>query len=221
MATATLNPNTAGLNPAADDGAMGTALSTNSAMTAVPGAVPLGTGTEVTTLPGGAVGAAAPGGVAGLRATVERVLSQPAVKRALPLIAVLAVLMVFGLYYAWMQSTPYRSVMPGLMEADQQAAYEALKTANFKPQIDPSNGQLKVPADRFHEARMLLAAQGIPKQGTTGIEGLKDSTSMTTSQFMEQVRYNAAMEQELARSVLQIGSIQAARVPLALALIRI
>ena len=215
MATATLNPNTAGMNPAADDGAMGTALSTNSAMTAVPGAVPLGTGTEVTTLPGGAVGAAAPGGLAGLRATVERVLSQPAVKRALPLIAVLAVLMVFGLYYAWMQSTPYRSVMPGLMEADQQAAYEALKTANFKPQIDPSNGQLKVPADRFHEARMLLAAQGIPKQGTTGIEGLKDSTSMTTSQFMEQVRYNAAMEQELARSVLQIGSIQAARVHLA------
>ena len=38
---------------------------------------------------------------------------------------------------------------------------------------------------------------------------------MTTSQFMEQVRYNAAVEQELARSVLQIGSIQAARVHLA------
>ena len=215
MATATLNPNTAGLEQASDGGAMGTALSTGPAMVAAPGATPLGTGTELTTLPGGTLGPASPGGVAGIKATLERVLSQPAVKRALPLIAVLAVLMVFGLYYAWMQSTPYRNVMPGLMEADQQAAYEALKTANFKPQIDPSNGQLKVPADRFHEARMLLAAQGIPKQGTTGIEGLKDSTSMTTSQFMEQVRYNAAMEQELARSVLQIGSIQAARVHLA------
>jgi len=215
MATATLNPNTPGLEQVSDEGAMNTALTTGPAMTTESGATPLKTGTELAVLPGGAVSTPAPAGLAGIRANLDRVLSQPAVKRALPLIAVLAVLMVFGLYYAWMQSTPYRNVMPGMMEADQQAAYEALKTANFKPQIDPSSGQLKVPADRFHEARMLLAAQGIPKQGTTGIEGLKDSTSMTTSQFMEQVRYNAAMEQELARSVLQIGSIQAARVHLA------
>ena len=226
MATATINPNAAGAGmgagsmttPPASSGSLATAsgpglgeaapgnASGEFAMTAVPGAV---------ALPGAAPLPAGPGGVAGMRASLERVLSQPAVKRVLPLIAVVAVLMVFGLYYAWMQATPYRAVMPGLMEADQQAAFEALRTANFKPQIDPANGQLKVPADRFHEARMLLAAQGIPKQGTTGIEGLKDSTSMTTSQFMEQVRYNAAMEQELARSVLQIGSIQAARVHLA------
>jgi flagellar M-ring protein FliF len=38
---------------------------------------------------------------------------------------------------------------------------------------------------------------------------------MTTSQFMEQVRYNSAMEQELARSIQQIESIQTARVHLA------
>jgi flagellar M-ring protein FliF len=38
---------------------------------------------------------------------------------------------------------------------------------------------------------------------------------MTTSQFMEQVRYNSAMEQELARSIQQIDSIQSARVHLA------
>ena len=47
------------------------------------------------------------------------------------------------------------------------------------------------------------------------MESLKDKSSMTTSQFMEQVRVNAAMEQELARSITQIGSIQSARVHLA------
>lgn len=147
--------------------------------------------------------------------TLQRVVNQPAVRKALPAIAVLFVLIVFGLYYAWMQSIPYRAVMPGLTEADQQAAYEALRNAAFKPQIDTTTGQLKVPADRYHEARMLLASQGLPKSGTTGVEGLKDQNSMTSSQFMEQVRYNAAMEQELARSILQIGSIQGARVHLA------
>ncbi len=229
MATATLNPSAAGTGMAS--GALTTTPGSTGSLATAPGAAGLASagGTAaggelaLTGAPSGAQGASGvtgaaasgPGGMVGLRANVERMLSQPAVKRVLPLIAVAAVLMVFGLYYAWMQSTPYRAVMPGLMEADQQTAYEALKTANFRPQIDPTNGQLKVPADRFHEARMLLASQGIPKQGTTGIDGLKDSTSMTTSQFMEQVRYNAAMEQELARSVLQIGSIQAARVHLA------
>jgi flagellar M-ring protein FliF len=39
---------------------------------------------------------------------------------------------------------------------------------------------------------------------------------MTTSQFMEQVRYTTAMEQELARSITSIDSIQSARVHLAM-----
>jgi len=72
MATATLNPNTAGLEQASDGGAMGTALSTGPAMVAAPGATPLGTGTELTTLPGGTLGPASPGGVAGIKATLER-----------------------------------------------------------------------------------------------------------------------------------------------------
>jgi flagellar M-ring protein FliF len=105
--------------------------------------------------------------------------------------------------------------MPGLQEADQQAAFESLKTADFKPKIDPTTGQLTVPSDRFHEARIFLAAQGLPKAGATGLDGLKDQSSMTTSQFMEQVKVNAAMEQELARSIMQIGSVQSARVHLA------
>jgi flagellar M-ring protein FliF len=62
---------------------------------------------------------------------------------------------------------------------------------------------------------MLLASQGLPRTSNTGLDALKDQSSMTTSQFMEQVRVNAAMEQELARSVMQIATVQSARVHLA------
>ena len=151
----------------------------------------------------------------GLSDTFSKVLNQPSVRKVLPLILMLAVLVVFLLAYAWMQATPYRPVMPGLQEADQQAAYESLKNADFKPKIDPGTGQLTVPTNRFHEARILLASQGLPKAGTTGMEGLKDQSSMTTSQLMEQVKINTALEQELARSIMQIGTVQSARVHLA------
>ena len=151
----------------------------------------------------------------GFSESFKTIINQPSVRRVLPLIIMLAVLVIFGLVYAWMNVTPYRPVMPGLQEADQQKAYESLKTADFNPKIDPMTGQLTVPSPRFHEARIFLASQGLPKAGATGLDGLKEQSSMTTSQFMEQVKVNAAMEQELARSIMQIGSVQSARVHLA------
>jgi len=159
--------------------------------------------------------ALAPWSAGTLTQNLKVVLAQPAVRKVLPLIVMLAVLVVFGLVYAWMQATPYRPVMPGLQEADQMTAFEALKNADFKPKIDPATGQLTVPSNRYHEARILLASQGLPKTGSTGLDALKDQSSMTTSQLMEQVKINAAMEQELARSIMQIASVQGARVHLA------
>ena len=147
---------------------------------------------------------------------IRRVVMQPAVRKALPAIVALFVLVIFGLTYGWMQSTPYRAVMPGLNAADQQEALDALKAADFSPKIDPTNGQLSVPQNRYHEARIYLSGQGIPKSVPTGIESLRDQSAMTTSQFMEQAQFNAATEQELARTIMQIGTIQTARVHLAL-----
>jgi flagellar M-ring protein FliF len=142
-------------------------------------------------------------------------IAEPYVVRLAPFIGTALIILAFTLYIILIQSVEYRSVMPGLIDSDQQAAFEILKTANFKPKIDTTTGQLQVPVDRYHEARMMLAGQGIPKTTPNGVDALKDSTSMTTSQFMEQVRYNSAIEQELVKSILQISTIQAVRVHLA------
>ena len=144
------------------------------------------------------------------------ILNQPAVRKSAPAILVLVALVIFGAIYAWTQETPYRGVFPGMAEVDQQSALETLKAANFNPRIDAASGQLTVPATRYHEARILLASQGIPRtQGRGILDSLKDHSAMTTSQFMEQARYSAAIEQELAKSITQIGTIQSARVHLA------
>jgi flagellar M-ring protein FliF len=62
---------------------------------------------------------------------------------------------------------------------------------------------------------MLLASKGLPRTEAQGMDTLKDMPAMTTSQFMEQVRYNNAMEQELAKTIAQIAGIRSARVHLA------
>lgn len=146
---------------------------------------------------------------------IKQVLNQPAVKKSLPLMVIAMALLAFALVYTLINAPSYRPIMTGTTETDQQGVYEALRQGEFKPVIDAGSGQITVPAARYHEARIYLASKGLPKTAATGLDALKDQSAMTTSQFMEQVRYNSAMEQELARSIQQIESIQTARVHLA------
>ena len=148
-------------------------------------------------------------------ALVMDVLRQPSVRKALPFMVIFMLLMSVAVFFTSMKPTPYRPLVLMLNDADKQIAIETLKTADFKPEVDASNGQLSVPTSRYQEARMLLASKGLPRTEVAGMENLKDMPAMTTSQFMEQVRYNNAMEQELSRSIVQIGGIKSARVHLA------
>jgi len=147
---------------------------------------------------------------------VRQMLSQPAVKKALPWMVIALALLIFAAVYTQVNAPSYRPVVTGVTEGDQQAVFEALKVGEFKPVIDTGSGQITVPSSRYHEARIYLASKGLPKTAASGLDSLKDQSAMTTSQFMEQVRYNAAQEQELARSILQISVIQSARVHLAM-----
>ncbi len=181
------------------------------------GALPMATGMSGSgsVLPSAMQGVG--GGIDLFRNWFDGVLKQPSVRRAIVPLALLLLLVIAAASFQFSQSTPYRPIMPGMTENDKQAAIEALKAGDFKPKVDTSSGQITVPESRYHEARIFLAGQGIPKEAQPiGMESLKDKSSMTTSQFMEQVQYNTAIEQELAHSIMQISTIKTARVHLAL-----
>jgi len=147
---------------------------------------------------------------------VKDVMSQPAVKRAMPAVIAIVSLLLVLIFWSVMTSTPYRSVSDGMESADVQLAFEALKTSNYKVRINEATGQLEVPTNDFQSARIFLASQGIPRAAAEGGMGsLADGSSMTTSQFMEQVQYNNAVEVELARTIAEIGTIESARVHIA------
>jgi flagellar M-ring protein FliF len=156
------------------------------------------------------------GGAGGPLSSVQQMMQKPGVKKAMPFVLMGLAVLLFAILYIMINMPSYRPLMINMTEADQQTAMEALKASEFKPVLDPSTGQITVPSNKYHEASIFLASKGLPKTGNTGIDSLKDQSAMTTSQFMEQVRYTAAMEQELARTIMQIDSIQQARVHLAM-----
>jgi flagellar M-ring protein FliF len=150
------------------------------------------------------------------KSALEKFIDQPAVRSAAPAVIGLLVLLFCVFFYMWISAPGSRAVYPGMMESDRQTAFELLNSSGFDVHINSSNGELHVTNDRYHEARMIMAAQNIPKTSSLGsIGSLVEQGSLTTSRFMEQVSYRAAMESELAKSVEQIGSISSARVHIA------
>jgi flagellar M-ring protein FliF len=143
-------------------------------------------------------------------------LGNPDVQRILPFVMGALALTICILFFLWVSAPTYRSVYPGMSEADRQQAKDALDSAGFVSRIDMNTGALQVSDERYHEARILLASQDIPRSATSGgFDNLLEQGSLTTSRFMEQVSYRAAMETELAKSVTEISTIRGARVHLA------
>jgi flagellar M-ring protein FliF len=208
MATTTLAPFQPGL---ASGSSSSTALATTGAAGSNAG------GALATFTPGMDINTSSGmGGASGPLASIQQLMQQPSIKKAMPLILMGLAVLLFGIIYILINMPSYRPLMVNMSEAEQQTAMEALRTSEFKPVLDPATGQITVPANKYHEARIFLASKGIPKTGHMGMDSLKDQSAMTTSQFMEQVRYTSAMEQELARTIMQIDSIQQARVHLAM-----
>jgi len=148
--------------------------------------------------------------------TVSELLAQPLVRRSIPPILALFTLLFFVMVYFWASEGNLRALYPNMSEVDRSAAYEQLVATDIPVSLDSRSGSLMVPTERYYEARMLLASAGLPAQSNSqSLDAISAGSSMTTSQFMEQNQYTAAIESELAKSIVQISSVQSARVHLA------
>jgi len=146
----------------------------------------------------------------------RRFRTQPAVQRSMPAISVILAVVLFVIFGSILNSTGYQSVSSGMTESDRQASYEALLAAKYDVRINGASGMVEVPDGAYQSAKLFLASQGLPRSAIAGgFSSLNETASMTQSQFMEQVRYNNAMELELAKTISEIDSIESARVHIA------
>jgi flagellar M-ring protein FliF len=137
-------------------------------------------------------------------------------KPRLPLIvgaALLATIVAGAVLFG--RSPDYKILYANVSDRDGGAIVASLQQMNVPYKFTEGSGSILVPADKAAEARLKLAAQGLPKAGGVGFE-LLDNQRFGTSQFAEQINYQRGLEGELARSIESIGSVQSARVHLAL-----
>ncbi|WP_310447910.1 flagellar basal-body MS-ring/collar protein FliF [Thiobacillus sp.] len=139
----------------------------------------------------------------------------PGGQKILLAIGVAAVVAVMVAVWMWGQKPEYRVLFSNFSDRDGGAIVAELEKMNVPYKYSEGGGAVLVPADRVHDARLKLAAQGLPKGGNVGFE-LLENQKLGSSQFVEHVNFQRAMEGELARSIESVSAVQAARVHLAI-----
>src|ERR1019366_9603525 len=99
---------------------------------------------------------------------------------------------------------------------DASQIVEKLNQRHVPYRIGAGGGQILVSADQVPESRMVLAKDGLPSGGSIGYELFDRGDGYLFSAFQQKISETRAMEGELARTILAIHGIRAARVHLVL-----
>lgn len=148
-------------------------------------------------------------------ATVRDMIEQPGFRRAFPtVLATLTGIAAIGLFVL-MQNPNMTTLYAAASDADKAKMFEALKNMGMQVELDPATGEVTIPTEDYHQARISLAAQGLPEFSPDGFDAI-DNLPLGASRSVESMKLKNVQEQELSRSIAEIRNIKAARVHLAL-----
>ena len=146
---------------------------------------------------------------------VRETIDQPGFRRAFPTILASLTAIAAIILYVGMQKPEMTTLYSSVSESEKSRIIDALKNMDVEVQLDPVTGQLLVPTDLYHQARISLAAQGLPEFSGDGFEAI-DNMPLGISRSVEGVKLRQVQEVELAKSITEISSIQSSRVHLAI-----
>jgi flagellar M-ring protein FliF len=123
-------------------------------------------------------------------------------------------LIVGGVLFMHSESKPsYQPLFTNLQASDSGAVTAQLTTAKIPYQLADGGATVLVPAADVDQERVALAEQGLPDSGTVGFSNLEKS-GITTSEFVQQVEYQQALEGQLEQTIESIQGVQSAQVNL-------
>ena len=152
-------------------------------------------------------------GADALKARFTGFIKQPAVAKSLPLLGLLGVVATAGAAWLALREPPQRDLFRGLPDADKSAVAQVLDQNGLAYDFDNS-GAMTVAEDDYFKAKMMLAAQGLPKSAPDG-NSMIDSLPMGASRAVEGEKLRSAREMDLARTIEAIDSVESAKVHLA------
>ncbi|WP_432740854.1 flagellar basal-body MS-ring/collar protein FliF [Methylobacter sp. G7] len=116
----------------------------------------------------------------------------------------------------WSQEPSYGRLYSDIGESDVAEILEILNKESIKYKVESGSGAIMVPMDDVSTVKLKLAAQGLPRSTSMGYELLDKDQGFGSSKSVEMVRFQRALEGEIARTIMSIQNIKTARVLLAI-----
>jgi len=134
-------------------------------------------------------------------------------------ISILAVVLLggFGIvsFVHWRHEGDFRPLYSSMAPEDAATVVQKLKETGVEYRLADNGTTVMVTSEKLAESRLALAAAGLPKTGRIGFE-LFDKANFGTTEFVEHINYQRALEGELERSIMSLAEVEQARVHLTL-----
>ena len=114
----------------------------------------------------------------------------------------------------WSRGPNFSMLYANLAAEDEAQITQALDAAAIPYRLEANSNAIMVPSERLSEARLKLAGQGLPNDDN-GFALMTKDAGLGVSQFVENARYQHAMETELAHTIASLRPVDGARVHLA------
>ena len=150
------------------------------------------------------------------RNPIDTIAQSRVVRHLAKLVGLAAAVAIGMVVVMWSAEPNYAPLYSNMSGQDTAQIADVLIANEIDFQLDANTGSVLVDQSRLAEARLKLASQGLPEGTSQGLEMLQEDQGLGTSQFIENARYNHALEGELVRSIESIRSVETARVHLAI-----
>lgn len=141
--------------------------------------------------------------------TIIRTMSASQMILAVSFVAtvLIAGLILFGVF----QSITYVTLYSDLDSKSVSGVIDELDQMNISHKLTHGGNTVQVPTGDVYKARIHLAGLGLPKSGTVGYS-IFDRTNLGMTKFLQKINFRRALEGELARSIMELDNVKAARV---------
>ncbi len=123
---------------------------------------------------------------------------------------IIAAAIVIPLFVSWATTPSYAVAFSGMAEEDAGQVVQKLAEANIPYKLS-GTGTIMVPENQVYEVRLQMARDGLPANGTVGLE-LFGSNTLGMTEFTQKINYQRALEGELERTIGSLSVIQSVRV---------
>jgi flagellar M-ring protein FliF len=116
----------------------------------------------------------------------------------------------------WSIAPKYQYLFTDLDDADASLIVQHLKDNRIPYKLTKGGTALMIPEKDVYETRLSLASQGLPKGGMEKGFALFDETGFSTSEFVQKINYQRALQNELANTIMSLEEVDYARVHIAM-----